>query len=100
MTTSTSHGLGMNIVTLEYKYITYLFKQSCYSYPLIWSSIILGCNTIWKNICYLQRGTAYTDALFECYDFNICTCRYYSFLLSKGSRSLAKEQIPTAVIIL
>jgi hypothetical protein len=48
----------------------------------------------------VQRGTAYTDALFECYDFNTCTCRYYSFLLSKGSRSLAKEQIPTAVIIL
>jgi hypothetical protein len=27
MTTNTSHGLGMNIITLEYKYITYCFKN-------------------------------------------------------------------------
>jgi hypothetical protein len=35
MTTNISHGLGMSILTLEYKYITYCFKQSCYSYPLV-----------------------------------------------------------------
>lgn len=51
MTTNTSHGLGMNIFTLEYKYITCCFKQSCYSYQLTCFLLFWAGDTEWNNIC-------------------------------------------------